>query len=528
NTIHLHSEYLGAAVLFLAIAAIGAKGYRGFRRFWLGTFIVAVLWSLGGNTPFFRLVYAIVPGTTQFRAPSTIFFVYAFAVAVFAAFGVRRLLSARMSPRYLIAWVGGAAAVAVLMMIGGAKALARPVARAVISRMTGENPDQYIDGFIQQNVEPHLSSVVAGGWRSFFFVAVAAALAWSINNRRLRPSVAGWALAGVVALDLWSIERMYWKFSAPASEIFASDPAIDLIKQASQPGRVVAISGNDLFERPAQFGAAYRDPLFDGSGFMAHQVRDLTGYHGNELHRYQQIFGASAGRGYSPGRLLDPGVWRHENVQYLYTTLPDTIMPMLQVQLKLPGAFTKLVGPVRDASGSTVYLYRVPGENPFAWVASGAVRASDDQAMPTVSDIRFNPAVAALVDTGSEIPLKDPAQLLPSTTTARAKSYAPGKVSIELSAPATEGQVLVVSENFYPGWTATSGSTSLPTSRANYNLIGVGLKAGTQQVDLTFADPAYTTGKMITLLALLVATLLLIAGVVIDRRRPSPPVAGTA
>ena len=46
---------------------------------------VAVLWSLGGFTPFYNLVYWIVPGAKFFRAPSTFFYLAQFAIAVFAA-----------------------------------------------------------------------------------------------------------------------------------------------------------------------------------------------------------------------------------------------------------------------------------------------------------------------------------------------------------------------------------------------------------------------------------------------------------
>ena len=59
----------------------------------------------------------------------------------------------------------------------------------------------------------------------------------------------------------------------------------------------------------------------------------------------------------------------------------------------------------------------------------------------------------------------------------------------------------------------------------NKNLIGVELPAGTQHVELSFADPGYGKGKTITLIAVAVAVLLLILGLVADRRRPVPVVA---
>ncbi|MCX5760441.1 MAG: hypothetical protein NTW72_02875, partial [Gemmatimonadetes bacterium] len=99
NGIHLHSEYLGASVLLLAPLAfgIGGEARRSFRRFWTGAAIISLLWALGGSTPFFQIVYAIVPGTKFFRAPSTMMFVFAFAIAVLAALGTERVLAGKVA-----------------------------------------------------------------------------------------------------------------------------------------------------------------------------------------------------------------------------------------------------------------------------------------------------------------------------------------------------------------------------------------------------------------------------------------------
>src|SRR5690606_30762443 len=57
NGIHLHSEYLGAAALFLVLAAFGRKGgiRRSFLWFWTGVFVISLFWALGGFTPFDHL-----------------------------------------------------------------------------------------------------------------------------------------------------------------------------------------------------------------------------------------------------------------------------------------------------------------------------------------------------------------------------------------------------------------------------------------------------------------------------------------
>jgi hypothetical protein len=187
--------------------------------------------------------------------------------------------------------------------------------------------------------------------------------------------------------------------------------------------------------------------------------------------------------------------------------------------LKLTVPFKKIVGPVRDASGSIVYLYEVPGQNPFAWVAGGAVRGDDQQALATVINDRFDPTRAAIVDTQSTIAATDLSKISSAAATPRVTKYEAGHVEIDLSGTVAEGNVLVASENFYPGWTATVDGKPAPTSRANFNLIGVGLPAGARHVSLTYDDPAYHTGKLLSIVAILLSVGALVAGWIFDRRR---------
>jgi hypothetical protein len=147
------------------------------------------------------------------------------------------------------------------------------------------------------------------------------------------------------------------------------------------------------------------------------------------------------------------------------------------------------------------------------------VKASPEQVLPTVLDARYDPTTFAIVDTGTTFQTTPATGLAPSSNRATVTSYEAGKVSIDLVAPATAGSLLVLSENYYPGWTAKSGSSPLRVSRVNYNLIGVELPAGAQHIETSFYDPNYGTGKTVTLIALFVAAVLLVVGVVADRRR---------
>lgn len=487
NRIHYHSEYLGAVVLMLASAAFGGEARRPFRHFWLGTLLVAILWALGGSTPFYHLVYALVPGSKFFRAPSTMLMVVAMATSMLAALGIERLLAGAVSRKLLYGWLVAGGVIALLATAGVLTSIATRIAEG------------FAGGQLDDLIAANHTSLILGAWRSLLFVAVAAALVLAAERKRIGMRALAWGLAAVVVVDMWSIDRLYWLFSPPASVIYAGDPATEYLRQAPL-GRVIAVPLSNE-------GLVPRDPNFGYDGLMVHRIRLATGYHGNEIGRYRQIGSPDGSDLYQ--NLLNPVFWRLANVRYLYTN----------ADVNQPG-ITKLLGPVKSAAGSTVYLYRLPGDNPPAWVAPVIVKVGDAAALATILDPRFDPLRAAIMDSASSVAgqristLPEPLSVTPQIT-----RYDPGHISIELSTPAPAGSALVMSENFYPGWTATIDGRTAQTVRTDFNLIGVPLTIGATRVSLDYFDPAYQTGKLVTLLAALLAVALAVTGAIVERRR---------
>jgi hypothetical protein len=497
NGIHLHSEYLGAAALFLGALGLTSER-RSFRWFWTGALIISVLWALGGSTPFYHLVYALVPGTKFFRAPSTMLFMIAFATAVLAALGAERLLVRGVSFRYAAWWLGAAAAIALLASIGGVT----NVAKVMAASWAG---DQLDDVIASNN-----AAVVLGAWRSFLVVGMAALLVWLLDRRRLDRKTAGIALAALVALDFFSIEKQYFLFSPRASKLYASDPALDYVRNQREPGRIL----NEPLSRPSGV-----DPMLHYDGPMAHGIRMTTGYHGNEIGRFQRLCGATPDTRCDPRIIFSPSFWRHENVQYLYTNVDSAAVHEFFVPtLGIPEP-KKVLGPVPDAAGNQVYLYRLAGDNPLAWLATAFVKAPEDEALKAVLNPRFDPTGIAVIDTNSPIPAQEiTAPPAPTSTAVQVSRYAPGDIQLRIESPPPAGTALVVSENYFPGWTASVDGKAAQLDRAEYNLIGVLLPAGAKQVSLHFDDPAYERGKVITLLALFACVVLIVFGVVSGRR----------
>ncbi|MDZ7630542.1 MAG: YfhO family protein [Gemmatimonadaceae bacterium] len=215
---------------------------------------------------------------------------------------------------------------------------------------------------------------------------------------------------------------------------------------------------------------------------MAHGIRQAVGYHGNELRRYDDLMGPE-----EEGRpqLGNPNFWALANVRFFLTDAA-----------KFPIESARLVaGPTRDAHGSTVYLYELPGDNRAAWVAPAIIKAADSVTLTTVLDPRFPVHSVAIFNDSADVKAVElkapPAPLdLPVSIT----RYEPGAISLRLGAPAPAGSALVVSENFYPGWTATVDGKPATAARAMYSLIGVPLTPGATAVELRFASASYGSG----------------------------------
>ncbi|HSJ62783.1 MAG TPA: YfhO family protein [Gemmatimonadaceae bacterium] len=489
NLIKLHSDYLGATVLMLAGAAFGSASRRRLVWFWSIAGVLVLLVALGGHTPFYRLWYQL-PMMSVVRAPSMIYYLLSLTAAVLSAVGLERILAGEKHRRYFLGWIAFGVLMALLASSGALTSLAETFADPRLAGVPAENR----------------ANLIVGAWRSLLFVALLAGaiILWDAGKFPMRALVI--AVPLLVGADLWSVARAYFRFSPPAEELYASDPALDYLRARSDSGRVVAlpISGD---------GMAHRDPLLGGDALMIHRIRATTGHQGNELQRWVEL---AQNKSPAPPQTLGSPQWRRlTNTRYWLTNAPlPEVIPELNARLALR------VGPVTNALGSTAYVYEFLEDNPPAWVTPAYVEAPPDAVYNTVLDPRFDIGRAALFDSSEKV---TGAQLsaLPEPTGIVAAVERPHheQIVVRLGAPAPAGSALVVSENWYPGWTATIDGSAAPVARADYSFIGVPLPEGAREIRLSFEEPAYAMGKAITLAALAVCVLIVVAGVVTERRR---------
>jgi len=476
NPIKLHSEYLGLPVIALGVVGAMDRLRRPLSYWVLGIGVLFLLISLGGSTPFYRAWWSIVPFVKQTRAPGMALYVVAFALAVFAAFGVERV--ERGEARWTSIWMVVGGAVAVLGMGGAwgtmAESLAREIGPAFVPRVQAAQ------------AEIRFGAVSAG-----LALLAVGAVVFLYSQKRIAVPILSAVIIGVVGTDLWLNAKGFWSYSRPQAELYAEDEIIEYLKAAPKPNRVF-------------------DWYYQGAALMAHGVAQLLGYHGNQLHSFDQLMGGH-------------DVWRSPQwnpLRYWDIYAVNTLILPGGMTDSVPG-FREILSDVSTGKGSTASLFERIDPVPYARVVAGAAKVPDDQAVPTLQNPLFSLDRVVILDPQAPV---DPAPLeeVPARLEVRADvvEWEPGRMRVELTpAPETDAYV-VVSENYYKDWQAQVDGAEAPVMRGNVSLITVPVPAGAREVDLVFRSPEYARGKLVTMLSLL----LIVVGLVVPevaRRRGS-------
>ncbi len=455
NFFKLHTEYLGAVVVALAILGMADRE----RRSVVGAFgVIAVLFLLiafGGHTPFYRLWYEVMPMMKKVRAPGMAFFLVALPVALFAGFGTDRLVRRAVGIRAVAVPLGILGLLALLGIAGALQGMAGLFASPEQAPRLAENAGE----------------LQAGSLRLLLVVALGAAVLGAVLSGRLRSAGAMAAIAALVIGDLWSVDRQFFVYQPPAAQLFADDAITSRLRQQPGPFRVLDAG------------------VYQGSYLMAHDIQTMLGYHGNEVRFYDELMGGK-------------NEWRnagspnlHELLAVRYLLLPDS--------QAVPG-FHGILGPVTTTPGAVGYLYERDTTPAYVRMVSGAAKLPDDQSVATVVDPRFPLASVVLFPDTASLAVEPIRGQVPEPSAVRSTltEWAPGRMRITLEGKDPRLQYLLVGETWYPDWHALVDGRPAPVLRGDHALITVPVPSGSREVTLHFASAAYARGKLISFLAL--------------------------
>lgn len=471
NPIKFHTEYMGALPLVLAAFAVGDKTRRTMALTLAGFALFFLLLSFAGHTPFYRPFYEFLPLLKKIRAMGMVFYLPAFFVCLLAGMGAERVFARSVSLKTVLGVGGAVVLVALLGAVGGLQGLAESLAIN----------ERY------EAVVGNAAYLQSGAVRLLLFAVAGLAVLVLTVSRKLAKPVATGLLAAVVALDLWSVNKEFYTFSPRATELFADDAITTKLKDVKPPYRVLDAAN-----------------AYGWSLLMAYKVPSALGYHGFELQRYRELGGKVGGW----QNLFSPNLLDLMAVRYL--VLPDT--------QAVPG-FHQVVPKITTTFGTPAVLYERDALPAYARVLPASAKLAPAQAVATIVDQRFPVSRVVILDDTATVtsPAAAPPFVEPRAT-ATVTMWQPGAMEIQVTGAESGPSHLVVSENWYKDWSAQVDGEPGVVRRADHSLLSVDLPPGAKSVTLTFSSPEYATGKMVSLVSLIMAFGMMGAGFAMTRR----------
>ncbi len=456
NPFKLHTEYLGAVPVALALVALTA--IRSDRRVTLVaiTALTCVFFALGAATPLHRLAYSVIPFVKQFRAPSMMLGPASLMIALLAGLGWQKVLEARRGVGSIPwAWVFGLAAPLLLLGLAAAfspDGLLRWVRTA-----------WYPVGWTRTAAVDPTAPLRMNGWMLLLGVGSGLGAAWGVGMRRAPEWVVALLLLVMVA-DGWRVNDRYLRTVDPEAA-FPTDPVIEHLRSE------LAVAERAF--PPA--GMAGYGP----SELSVHGIPAVTGIQKFRLEWYERFTGGLG-------------------MQNVGTV---AALGLLDVGFIVagPGISSEILA--MEASGPRGAAYRVLGDVPHAFFPR-RVEATPDTADALRRILEADPLDLAIVE-GDVAPAA-------GSGVARITRYEPNELVLQVEA--SESGLLFLSEVYYPAWRVVIDGEPAEILRTNTAFRGVVVPAGTHEVTFRYSAAEFRIGFMVSGIAAAGALVWLLIG----------------
>ncbi len=486
--------YVGAFVMMLFVLSLFiVKGPMKWAL--LAVTILSILLSWGRNfMPFTDFFLDYVPMYAKFRTVASILVIAEFTIPLLAMMALKKLFDesdgfAKYSKPVYISF-GITAGFCLLFAVA---------------------PTMFFDGFIssnemhalstlpQEHIQPIISNLVdmrtavftADCWRSFWIIVVGMVLLMAYKYRKLKAEYTIGAILVLCLIDLWQVNKRYLN-----DEMFVPQSEREAPQQMSQTDELI------LRDKTLDYRVLNLASNTFNENETSYYHKSIGGYHAAKLRRYQEMI----------EQYISPEMQRLMNAVAeaggdMTQVNGDSICPVINM---LNTRY--LIFPLQG--GQTV-----PIQNPYAlgnaWFVDKltyAKNANEEIMKVGQIDLRHE----AVADEKFQAQLGE-AVAQDTTSTVTIKDYEPNQLTYEVNSG--KGGVLVFSEIYYPGWTATIDGEPAELGRVDYILRALQVKPGKHEVVLSFFPKSVDITETIAYTAYAILLLVLIGTAVMYWRK---------
>ena len=490
--------YVGAFVLFLFI--LGLFLVKGPMKWALLTAtILSVLLSWGRNfMGLTNLFLDYVPRYAKFRTVASILVIAEFTIPLLAMMMLKKIsdepeiLTDKRNRKFLIASLVLTAGVAAMVAL----------APSLMGPFVTEQEHQMLSGI--QGMPPELLSAIfnnltamreamvsADAWRSAGIIIIGAAILLLYSKKRLSSRFMVGAVALLCLIDMWQVNKRYLyddmfvekSVREVPQQMSATDQII--LRDKALDYRVLNLASNTFNENETSF-----------------YHKSIGGYHPAKLRRYQEMIDA----------YIEP------EMQHMMPAIAQAAGDMTKVN-------GDSVFPVLNMLNTKYFIVglqngqTVPVQNPYAngnaWFVDKISYV--DNANEEIDAVgKLNLRHEAVADKKFEAQL---GKATPETSTdlITLKAYEPNHLVYNVTSK--NGGIIVFSEVYYPGWTATVDGQQAELGRANYILRALNVKPGKHEVVLDFHPASLRKTEGIAYASYGVLALILALGIFMEWKK---------
>ena len=490
--------YVGAFVLMLFILGLFiVKGPMKWAL--LAATVLSILLSWGRNfmgfTDFF-LDY--MPMYAKFRTVASILVIAEFTIPLLAMLALKQVVeenNLKTLGKPLVLSFGLTAGFCALFALMPSLFFSDFVSSAELHAMSQIPADQ-LNPLLDNLREMRRAMFTADCWRSFWIIVIGAGILLLYLTKKMKATYAVGAILVLCLIDMWQVDKRYLndEMFVEKSQRDAPQPMTATDKQILQDKsldyRVLNLASNTFNENETSY-----------------YHKSIGGYHAAKLRRYQEMIDAYIA---PEMQKLMPAI---ADAQGDMTKVAgDSLYPVLNM-LNTKYVIMPLQG------GQTV-----PIQNPYAYGNAWFVdkvnyvdNANQEIDMigklnlrhEAVADKKFQQQLGAAVDQENAV--------------VTIKSYEPNHLTYDVQSD--KGGIVVFSEIYYPGWTATIDGQPAELGRVNYILRALNVKAGQHQVELSFHPKSVERTETIAYVAFVLLLLAVAAVVFVEWKKQKKTVA---
>lgn len=455
--------YVGAFVMMLFI--LGCFIVKGPMK-WalLAATILSILLSWGKHfMPLTNFFIDFVPMYAKFRTVSSILVIAEFTIPLLAIMALKRLVDdpelirTRRTSIYLIVSFVLTAGLAWIFRLMPT-AFFDFISTADTAQLSQYVPQEYLAPILDSISKARIEVFKSDCMRSAWIIVIGTVLLFLYKANKLKAPYMVGAILVLCLVDMWQINKRYLYDEMFVDKTVREQPIKmsaaeeQILKDKSLDYRVLNLASNTFNENETSF-----------------YLKSIGGYHAAKLRRYQEMIDAYISKemsGVFSGLTSAQGDITKVN--------GDSIWPVLNM---LNAKYFIL--PLQ--SGQTV-----PMQNPYTYGNAWFVDKVNyvDNANQEIDMVgKLNLRHEAVADKKFAEQLGESVKQ-DSTSIVTITSYEPNKLVYDVHSD--KGGVVVFSEIYYPGWTATVDGEEVELGRVNYILRALNVKPGNHKVELSF------------------------------------------